>query len=314
MVLTGSIPSPDKLSKPFGFEQPIKTIRIKITLNINSEYIDGRIKRSMMRIVPLDYGAAELVILLGLGEKIVGAPKIAPPQLSELPKVDNPMELSPTHVVGFFPSEEPPELFLPESIRVLSASSLSITKILEAYEDFGRALKVPAKGKELAQKIKSQILHWGDSFYDRLRAKKVVVISSIEPLRLYGGWITELYRMISTDPQAIILEKEYSYEELVAINPHVIVVAPTDYSLEESKRTFLYLEKKPNWEKMWATKRGEIYFTSGGLEFYSASPNTIINASSILISAVSGLESGYISPKDSYVKARYLELFRHTLK
>ncbi len=268
----------------------------------------------MMRIIPLDYGAAELVILLGLGEQIVGAPLEAPPQLSELPKATNLEALSPTHVVGFFPSEEPESLNLHESIKVVTASSLSISKILEAYEEMGRALKVPAKGKELAQKIKSQILHWGDSFYDRFRAKKVVVISSVEPLRLYGGWISELYRMISTDPQAIMLEKEYSYEDLVAINPHVIVVAPTDYNLEQSKRTFLYLEKKPGWEKMWATKRGEVYFTSGGPEFYSASPNTILNASSILISAVSGLESGYISPKDSYIKARYLELFRHTLK
>lgn len=266
----------------------------------------------MMRIIPLDYGAAELVILLGLGEQIGGAPMVAPPQLMALPKVSE--VLSPTHVVGFFDAEEPPKLDYPESVRVLTASSLSISKILEAYEEFGKALKVPAKGKELAQKIKSQILHWGDSFYDRFRAKKVVVISSVEPLRLYGGWISELYRMISTDPQPIILERESTYDELVSINPHVIVVAPTDYSFEESKKTFLYLEKKPGWDKMWATKRGEVYFTSGGPEFYSASPNTILNASSILISAVSGLESGYISPKDSYVKARYLELFRHTLK
>lgn len=293
------------------------------------------------KIVSINYALTDLCISLGVGGSLVG---VSHPFPSNLRGVDvvaeihpNPKGLleeasgmsinwelirskSPTHFL--FDSRGGDEKNyaqlisskIPVGCQIVFGNTQNLTRSLESYEQIGKKLQAADKGRMLAQKLKAQLLDWGNSFYDRMKSKRVLVLSSIQPVRAYGGWIGEVLRLVSTDTMEIGIEREITFKEMVDFNPHVLIVAPDGYSFLEAKKTFLYLEKQPGWEDMWATKRGEVYFTAGTSEFYSPGPNVLINAGSIIISAIAGLESGYISPKDSFVRMRTLEMFRHTLK
>jgi len=293
------------------------------------------------KIVSLNYALTDLTISLGHGNSLVGVSHPFPSNVRGVDVVAEPhpnprgtveeacgmsinwdliRSKSPTHLL--FDAHGGDEKLLAETLsrvvpsgcQVVLGNMQNLTRALETYELVGKKLQAADKGRMLAQKLKAQLLDWGNSFYERMRSKRVLVLSAIQPVRVYGGWIGELLRMVSAETMEAATEKEITFQELVAFNPHVLIIAPDGYSFLEAKKTFLYLEKLPGWEDMWATKRGEVYFTAGTSEFYSPGPNVLINAGSIIISTIAGLESGYISPKDSFVRLRTLEMFRHTLK
>lgn len=299
-----------------------------------------------MRIVTLDYALTDLTLALGKGEALVGAvfplhPQIAgisvvaeeaPAGMTSLSLVEDLLKikidweaLAACQPDAIFISHPSCDALLENQIRedlskrlqrpliIKVFSFLNLTKTFASYEEYSKIIKVPEKGRMLAQKLKSQFLIWSDNFYERMRSKKVVIISKLNPLELSNGWFGELIRMAGGVAMEFENTKNMSFAELVTYNPHVLIVAPSGYSFAESKKTFLSLEKLTGWEQIYAVKRGDVYFTDGTEQFYSAAPNVIINSGSIVISCMAGLESGYISPKDSFVKLRTLELFRHKI-
>lgn len=185
--------------------------------------------------------------------------------------------------------------------------------IYTMFEDVGRQLKKPEKGRELSHKVKAQIMDWSANFYDRMKNKRVTFISSVEPLMLGARWVPDMIRVASGHPQAILAKKEdqlIRWEEVVKFNPDVIIVAPKDLPFMEGVKSFKHFEKLPMWEKIYAVKRGDVFFTDGQAYFNKPTPK-IIESMGILISAMAGFESGYITPRDSSYKLRYLELHRH---
>jgi iron complex transport system substrate-binding protein len=89
----------------------------------------------------------------------------------------------------------------------------------------------------------------------------------------------------------------------------VIVVAPVGFNLSESVKTFSKVVTLPEWESLPAVKRGEVIFAAGDA-LYRPGPR-LVKGAAVLISAIAGLDSGYITERDEYFKLRYLELHRH---
>jgi hypothetical protein len=56
-------------------------------------------------------------------------------------------------------------------------------------------------------------------------------------------------------------------------------------------------------------KRGEVIFCAG-IDLYRPGAR-FLKGAAILVSAIAGLDSGYITERDEYFKVRYLELHRH---
>ena len=155
-------------------------------------------------------------------------------------------------------------------------------------------------------------MDWSDSFYPRMKNKRVTVLSSVAPLRLAGKWVPDLVKSASGTSQHFVAgdgEKETSWSEIAAFRPDVIIVAPDGYSLEESVKTLKYLERAKEWEGLPAVKRGEVVFCDG-LGLYRPGPK-LLSGAAVLISAIAGLESGYITKRDEFFRLRWVELHRH---
>ena len=204
---------------------------------------------------------------------------------------------------------------LGHEVAVHSYAPATLDEVLAMYEQLGRDLECADRGIDLAHRQKAQFMVWGDSFYDRMKNKRVSFISGVDPLRLAGWWIPDMIRGCSAASQSAAGKppRECEWREVLEFKPDVILVAPEGMALEDSMRLFSRFERLPDWEQLPAVKRGEVYFAGGAEHFYRPGP-ALIESMGILMSAVAGFESGYITPRECFYKLRWLELQRHRLK
>jgi iron complex transport system substrate-binding protein len=209
-------------------------------------------------------------------------------------------------------AEEVLERELGHRVRVRAVSILSLQTMYDAFEEIGVAVGKSREGRELANRVKAQLMVWGDNFYPRMKNKRVTVLSSVVPLRVAGLWVPDLVKTASAQPQFVAVnetDKATTWREVEMFRPDVIVVAPEGYTLEESVKTLPLLEQIGEWSKLPAVKRGEVVFCEGeGL--YRPGPK-LLKGAAVLFSAIAGLESGYITARDEFFRLRFVELHRH---
>jgi iron complex transport system substrate-binding protein len=200
-----------------------------------------------------------------------------------------------------------------KKVRVYSYKPYTLDSIYEIIAELGRDLGFIEKGRSLSQNLKAQFMDWSDNFYDRMKNKKVTFLTGIDPYKLGGWWIPDMIKMASAEGQFWSSGKpdqEIAWEAVVEFRPDVILVAPRGMDINATAALFRDLEKCSGWEEIPAVKRGEVYFTDGKSHFFSPTMR-LIESMAVLVSAIAGFESGYIAPRDSFYKLRWLELQRH---
>lgn len=199
----------------------------------------------------------------------------------------------------------------PVAVHAVGPASLSqvFDSMVQIAKDIGRK----EKGQELAQRMKAQLMDWGDNFYDRMKNKRVTFLAGVSPLTLGGLWIPDLISLASCSSQEPVAggpHREVTWQEVVAFRPDVIIVAPQGLDYQASLATFKILEKIPDWDSAPAVKRGEVFFAEGEKLFHRPGP-TLLDGMGVLVSAIAGIDSGYITKRGSFVRLRYLEMQRH---
>jgi len=199
----------------------------------------------------------------------------------------------------------------------------SLDGVYAFFEGLGKDCGVPGKGLVLAQRMKAQFMDWADNMYDRMKNKRVTLMSSIgsgspgkagEALpTLAGRWIPDMIKLCSCVSQAAPGLAEHvtvRWDDILQFRPDVIIVAPQHMALSESLRLFKTMERFPHWEEIPAVKRGEVSFCDGVEHFYRPTAR-LMDSMGILVSAIAGFDSGYITPRESFYRLRWLELQRH---
>lgn len=199
-----------------------------------------------------------------------------------------------------------------KEVFIRNTSCSSLQQMYELVESVAGAVGRGREGRELASRAKAQLMEWADSFFDRCKGKRVVVLSNANPLTAATRWIPDLIRLLSAKPFQRELDHRKApleWSEIVEFRPDVIVIASMDGELLDSIKLLPQFQSMPGWEDIPAVKRGEVIFASGG-SFYRAGPR-FTQGAAILVSAIAGLDSGYITQRDEYYKIRYIELYRH---
>lgn len=197
-------------------------------------------------------------------------------------------------------------------VRIFSLEIVTLEGLFDAYATLGAILGHGALGRDRAQRMKSQLLDWGRNLYERLRNKKVVVVSGVSPLQVAGCWIPDIVKLVSGRafmPDLRKISAPARWDDVVAYAPDVVLVAPYGKSVEESVRTLRTLEDLPGWDSLPAVKRGEVVF-SDGVRLYRTGP-ALLEGAGVLVSAIAGLDSGYITKRDEFYRLRFVELHRH---
>jgi iron complex transport system substrate-binding protein len=197
-------------------------------------------------------------------------------------------------------------------VAVHDISVESLDAVYRVIEDLGGLVGNRVDARRLASKIKAQLMSWADSFFDRCRGKQVIVLSDIDPITIEGRWFPDLIRLLGGKPVELHGEQPkaaVTWKDLVEARIDVIVVAAENSSISQITKTLPLLQAQPGWDDIPAVKRGEVIFAPG-TDLYRPGPR-FLKGTAILVSAVAGLDSGYITERDDYFKIRYLELHRH---
>lgn len=300
-----------------------------------------------MRIVTLSPRAFQLVEHLGGGDQIVGVHRHSGSDESALmlAAVTLPGTIAPhwRHLVDEAVNEEvlrslAPDLLVLEvadadeiqlvttreairaatgldELKIVTFSLRSLDDLYQAYERVGAALNLLTKAHGIVQRMRAQIVNWGDNFYERIRSKRVTILGGVAPTSVYRGWVADVVKLCSAVPQFMSGESAPSvvtWQEVIQFRPDVLIVAPMGMPLKESLRLFSTVTTWEKFEQLPCSRRGEVFFVDGAPHFSSLG-SMVLETTGIIISAMAGFESGYITPRDSFQRLRWLELHRHRL-
>jgi ABC-type Fe3+-hydroxamate transport system substrate-binding protein len=201
---------------------------------------------------------------------------------------------------------------LGRTVTIIDVSIASLDDLYRVVEEVGGVVGRGAEGRRLVSRFKAQLMEWADSFFDRTRGRKVVVLSGVSPLRVVDLWFSDFAKLFSAQlfvRDSSVVATSLSWGEIVAFRPEVVVVAPEGLTMTESVRHLPALQALPNWEDLPAVKRGDVIFADG-VALYDAGPG-FLQGAAVVVSALASLESGYITKRDEYLKLRFVELHRH---
>lgn len=205
------------------------------------------------------------------------------------------------------------ERFLGHPVRLSSFNPVTLEQVFACTEAIAKEVGLRERGHELAQRAKAQCMDWSSNFYDRMRNKRVTVLVGAEPLTLGGLWIPDMVHLASCTSQEPVAgnpHRTIRWSDVLTFKPDVLLVAPGGLSKDESFSSFKVIERLPDFESAPAVKRGEVFFTSGDEYLLRPGPK-LMDGMGILISAIAGIDSGYITKRDSFHRLRWLEMQRH---
>ncbi|MCS6893675.1 MAG: hypothetical protein NZO16_03805 [Deltaproteobacteria bacterium] len=187
---------------------------------------------------------------------------------------------------------------------------ISLTAICCFYEEIAYWLGRKSLGQDVAQRFHSQIKTWIVNFSDRLKLKKVAVICGLNPLKTLGGYLAEICSMCSSRPFSQNFLEETDIRQLFDFNPDIII-----FNISGSVENVLTLtSENKEFESCSAGLKGSIFYVpSNKYSFLNISPDSAFVNASIFISILADVDSGYMTPKQSFYKLSYIQMFRHKL-
>jgi iron complex transport system substrate-binding protein len=161
--------------------------------------------------------------------------------------------------------------------RPVEIVSLKPDSMADVYADIARvagALGAKAAGDALVGDMKRRLEAVRARVAGRARPR-VAFIEWVEPLMAGGNWMPELIEIAGGHNlfgQAGKHSDWMQWQELVAADPEVIVVALCGYGLERCLQELPLLQAKPGWAALSAVREARVYFADGNAYFNRPGP------------------------------------------
>jgi iron complex transport system substrate-binding protein len=191
--------------------------------------------------------------------------------------------------------------------RRVDIVSLRPDSTADVYADIvrvARVLAVPEAGERLVGGMRARLAAVRGRAARRARLK-VAFIEWVEPLMAGGNWMPELIEAAGGHNlfgEAGKHSDWMRWEDLVAADPEVIVVAPCGYGLARCLEELPILQAKPGWVDISAVHTGRVYFADGNAYFNRPGPRLAESAEMLVemihpdVGAQVHKGSGWIAP------------------
>lgn len=110
------------------------------------------------------------------------------------------------------------------------------------------------------------------------RRPRVAYIEWIEPLMAGGNWMPELVMLAGGENLFGAAGKHspfFNWEEVVAANPDIIVVAPCGFDLRRTEGEMPLLTRRPEWAGLRAVREGRVFLADGNQYFNRPGPRVV---------------------------------------
>ena len=189
--------------------------------------------------------------------------------------------------------------------RVVSLSACTVEEIFGCIVQVAQALGLEARGHALAAEERARLQRLRAAT-KRFEAPSVAVLEWTDPIFPMGNWGPEL---VDAAGGTLVLgnRAQHSFaiaaEQLPAVNPEYLVVAPCGFNLERTIQELSILERYPWWSELRAVRERKVAFADGNL-FFNRSGMTVVQSAEILAEIFHGVVTGERSEQRYWVWAK----------
>jgi len=154
-------------------------------------------------------------------------------------------------------------------------------KLEDLFADIAKvatALQVPGRGGELVAALRGRMNEIERRAATITEQPTVACIEWIDPLMAAGNWMPELVEMgggRSVIGRAGEHAPWMSWDELVALDPDVIIAMPCGFDIARTRAEISPLTGRPGWSKLHAVASGRAYVADGNQYFNRPGPRVV---------------------------------------
>lgn len=159
--------------------------------------------------------------------------------------------------------------------------SLELDTLSDVWQNIARvaeALGVFEQGRTLLEQLRGRVVSISRKARSLKNRPAVACLEWIEPLMACGNWMPELVELaggVNLFGAAGKHSPWMKWEDLAVKNPDVIVVAPCGFGIERSQADLHFLTHRPEWPKLNAVRRGNVFIVDGNQYFNRPGPRLV---------------------------------------
>lgn len=170
--------------------------------------------------------------------------------------------------------------------QIVALNPASLADIWDDFRRVGEAVGISAEPliSDLKQRMEK---------YRGKRSQTVACIEWIEPLMAAGNWTPELIAMaggIDVFGRAGIHSPWITWEDLIARNPDVIIVAPCGFNLARTESEIHWLTDRADFARLKAVQTGRVYVADGN-QFFNRPGPRVVETLAIIAGILAGSDS-----------------------
>lgn len=165
--------------------------------------------------------------------------------------------------------------------RIVSLAPYRLDDVWEDIARVGEALDRRAEAERLVQAYQQRLTRLSELTAHQGTKPRVALIEWLDPLMGAGNWTPELVSMaggVSVSGESGLHAPWLSWEELLAADPDVLVLAPCGFTLERTLQDVPLLQQHPSWQSLQAVKTGRVYAIDGNAYINRSGPRLVESA------------------------------------
>ena len=167
--------------------------------------------------------------------------------------------------------------------RIVSLAPYRLADVWEEITRVGEALDRRAQAEHLMQAYQQRLTRLSELTARQRQGEKprVAVLEWLDPLMGAGNWTPELVSLAggaSVTGESGQHAPWLSWEELLAADPDVLILAPCGFTLERTMQDVPLLRQHPSWQSLRAVKTGRVYAIDGNAYINRSGPRLVESA------------------------------------
>jgi iron complex transport system substrate-binding protein len=162
--------------------------------------------------------------------------------------------------------------------RIVAMEPNTLDDLFADIDKVATALQVPERGAELVATLRRRMGEIEQRAAAIADKPTVACIEWIDPLMAAGNWMPELVQMgggISVIGRAGEHAPWMSWDDLVELDPDVIIAMPCGFDIARTRAEVSPLTGRPGWSKLRAVADGRAYVADGNQYFNRPGPRVV---------------------------------------